>query len=221
MKAILSTFVLASTLLTGVARADDLPHADYERLMQVFEPAQNVVDMADSTDADRAYLPPEAKILENAAACSAAAKDALDHKLDPTAELVFHTVVDGQAKTTVVTLGNIDAKVCQPAAAKGKGLDERRAKAKAAAIEAKLGPFKKLGVAGDKLALVDKFWTEVLGPNEANPTPQVVAKSNVLFRLIKDDDVDYTLMRYEFRGNKQVKVTTQTFHYDPPASKYH
>ena len=42
----------------------------------------------------------------------------------------------------------------------------------------------------------------------------------MLFRLIKDDDWNYTLIRYVFRGNKQVRATTQTFHSDPPASQY-
>lgn len=217
MKTLIATLLLASTAL---ARADQLSPDEHNNLSTIFGRSQSVVDMADSTDADQAYLPSEAEIIKDAAACSAAAKDALAHKADPATTFYFDSVVAGKVKSTTLTLADIDAKVCQPAAAKAKGLDDRRAKVAAAAIEAKLGPYKKLGVAGDKLALVDKFWNEVLGPNEANPTPQVVARSSVLFRLIKDDDWNYTLMRYEFRGNKQLRVTTQSFHHDPPASKY-
>lgn len=222
MKAFLTTLLLASTtLLTpSAARADELDQPTWNKLNQIFTQSEVVVASVDGTDADRANLPPEAKILENAAACSTAAKDALAHNADADTEFLFTDVIAGKVKTTKYVLADVDTKLCQVAATKAKGLDERRAKAAAAAKEAKLGPYKKLGVTGDKLEMVDKYTDELLGPRQAQPTPQIVAKSSVLFRLIKEDDWNYTLQRYQFSGNRRVKVTTQTFHRAPPPSEY-
>ena len=215
MKAILTALLLASTTL---AHADGFSTQDLDNLHGTVNSAQQALGRINANDEDDVAA--EAEVMKRAAACSSSTKDALAKGADPATKMSFTDFIAGKRVDTDVTIGEIDAKICQALAEKAKGLDDRKEKASAAAAEAKLGPFKKLGVAGDKLALVDKFWTEVLGPNQANPTPQVVAKSNVLFRLIKDDDWNYTLIRYQFRGNKQVGVTHQSFHHDPAASNY-
>jgi hypothetical protein len=215
MKTLLTALFLATTTL---AHADGFTTQDLNNLHRTVGSAQQALGRINSND--EADVASEAELTKRAADCSGAVKDALGKGADAATQMSFTDFIAGKRVDVDVTIGEIDVKICQALAEKAKGLDERHAKAAAAAAEAKLGPFKKLGVAGDKLALVDKFWTEVLGPNEANPTPQVVAKSSVLFRLIKDDDFNYTLMRYQFRGNKQVRVTTQSFHHDPAASSY-
>src|SRR3569623_764722 len=221
MKAILTTILLASTVLTGVAHADDMSPAAEKALEDTILAAQvNLNWKMYHPLSELDDLPPEAKIREQAAACSAAVADALAHKADPAMVFRFFFDEPGGIVNKKITLGEAEEKICKPTAEQSVGFDDRRAKAKAAAIEAKLGPNKKLGVAGDKLALVDKHWTQVLGPNQADTTPQVVAKSSDLFSLNKDDEWNYTLIRYQFRGNTQVSAPSQSFHHAPAPAKY-
>lgn len=220
MKAILTTFLLASTLFTTVARADDFSQQDLDKLKSTVQYSQYDLWRIDGTDADRADLRPEAELMKEAADCSAAVKDALAHGADPTTSMWFMTIINQKRHDIDIKISDTDANICQALAAKAKGMDERRAKEAAAAAEAKLGPFKKLGVAGDKLAFVDKHWHEIVGPHQAEFSPQMIAKSSVLFVLYKDDDWNYTLYRYQFRGNKLTGDTHQSFHHDPAASNY-
>ena len=220
MKAILTTFLLASTLFTTVAHADDFSQQDLQKLKGAVERSQDDLWRIGGSDADRDGLT-EARLMKNATDCSAAVKDALAHGADPTTSVWFMTILsDNKRRDIDIKISDIDANICQALAEKSKGMDERRAKEAAAAAEAKLGPFKKLGVAGVKLAFVDKYWYQIVGPNQAEFSPQMIAKSSVLFILQKDDDWNYTLHRYQFRGNKQTGYTHRSFHTNPGPSSY-
>jgi hypothetical protein len=119
-----------------------------------------------------------------------------------------------------VTLGEADATICQPLAKAADGWTEREKAAYAAQNDAVLEPYRKAGVAGDKLELVDDLGKQLIGPGRADPTPAVVAKASVLFSLRHDGFRQWTIVRYAFKGNTQVSVTEKGYRDQPGPDQY-
>ena len=119
-----------------------------------------------------------------------------------------------------VTLGEADAKVCQALAKQADGWTARADAAHAAERDAVLEPYRKLGVAGDKLKLVNDLGKQLIGPGQADPTPAVVAKASVLFSLRHDGFRQWTIVRYAFKSNKQVAITEKGYPDRPGPDQY-
>lgn len=119
-----------------------------------------------------------------------------------------------------VTLGEADAKICQALAKQADGWTARADTAHAAEHDAVLEPYRKAGVAGDKLKLVDDLGKQLIGPHQADPTPAVVAKASVLFSLRHDGFRQWTIVRYAFKGNTQIAVTEKGYADRPGPDQY-
>jgi len=118
------------------------------------------------------------------------------------------------------TLGEADAKVCQALAKQADGWTARSDAAHAAEHDAVLEPYRKAGVAGDKLKLVNDLGKQLIGPRQADPTPVVVAKASALFSLRHDGFRQWTIVRYAFKGNAQVAVTEKGYPDRPGPDQY-
>jgi hypothetical protein len=118
------------------------------------------------------------------------------------------------------TLGEADAKICQPLAQTADGWTARAKAAASAENDAVLEPYRKAGVAGDKLKLVNDLGKQLIGPRQADPTPAVVAKASVLFSLRHDGFRQWTIVRYAFKGNTQVAVTEKGYADRPGPDQY-
>jgi hypothetical protein len=144
--------------------------------------------------------------------CSDRVKNLFDRHFEPSTKL------DLQGKS--YTLDHVDADVCQTLGARIKGWDDRAAATVAAANDAELEPYRKAGVAGDKLKLVNDLGQQLIGPRQAKATPSVVAHANVLFSLRHDDYRVWTIVRYAFSGNKQVSVTEKGYRDQPGPDQF-
>ena len=149
--------------------------------------------------------------------CSLQVKNLLAHDFEPATKLPL--------EHAEATLGEAEAKVCQALAKDADGWDARGKQAVAAANDAELDPYRKAGVAGDKLKLVDDLGKQLIGPGHADPTPAIVARASVLFSVRDegprlDGGHDWTIVRYAFSGNKQTVVTEKRYHDHPGASAY-
>jgi len=128
-------------------------------------------------------------------------------------------------KNGKATLGDADATICQALAKAADGWDDRAKQFYAARDDAKLEPYRKAGVSGDKLKLVGDLGGQLIGPGHADPTPAIVARASVLFSLRDegprlDGGHDWTIVRYAFSGNKQVAVTEHGYHDRPGPGAY-
>jgi hypothetical protein len=117
-------------------------------------------------------------------------------------------------------LGDADAKVCQPLAKAADGWDDRAKEAYAAQRDADLEPFRKVGVAGDKLKLVSDLGEGLIAPGQAEATPARVAHASVLFSLRHDGFRQWTIVRYAFKGNTQISVTEKGYADQPGPDQY-
>jgi hypothetical protein len=117
-------------------------------------------------------------------------------------------------------LGEAEAKICKPLAAAADGWDVRGKQAIAAANDAELEPFRKAGIAGDKLKLVSDLGKELIGPSQAEATPAIVANASVLFSLRHDGFRQWTIVRYAFKGNTQTSVTEKGYADQPGPEQY-
>ena len=122
--------------------------------------------------------------------------------------------------TDPLPLGEADAKICKPLEAAADGWDVRGKQAIAAANDAELEPFRKVGIAGDKLKLVNDLGKELIGPSQAEATPAIVAKASVLFSLRHDGFRQWTIVRYAFKGNTQTRVTEKGYADQPGPEQY-
>jgi hypothetical protein len=118
------------------------------------------------------------------------------------------------------TLGEADAKICQPLAKLADGWGDRAKAAYAAQNDALLEPYRKVGVSGDKLKLVSDLGVALICPGQADPTPARVAKASVLFSLRHDGFRQWTIVRYAFKGNAQVAVTEKGYADRPGPDQY-
>jgi hypothetical protein len=122
--------------------------------------------------------------------------------------------------TDPLPLGEAEAKICKPLAAAADGWDVRGKQAIAAANDAELEPFRKVGITGDKLKLVSDLGKELIGPSQAEATPAIVAKASVLFSLRHDGFRQWTIVRYAFKGNTQIAVTEKGYADQPGPEQY-
>jgi len=123
------------------------------------------------------------------------------------------------------TLGDADAKICQALAKNADGWDSRAKQFYAARNDATLEPYRKAGVSGDKLELVNDLGKQLIGPGHAEATPSIVAGASVLFSVRDegprpDGGHDWTIVRYAFSGNKQIAVTEKGYHAHPGPDAY-
>jgi hypothetical protein len=118
------------------------------------------------------------------------------------------------------TLGEAEANICQKLAKTADGWDARGSRAVAAANDAELEPFRKAGVAGDKLKLVSDLGAQLIAPGQADPTPKKVAASSVLFSLRHDGYRQWTIVRYAFKGNTQISVTEKGYADQPGPAQF-
>jgi hypothetical protein len=96
----------------------------------------------------------------------------------------------------------------------------RGKQAVAEANDAELDPYRKAGVAGDKLKLVGDLGKQLIAPGQADPTPKLVAKSSVLFSLRHDGYRQWTIVRYAFKGNTQIRVTEKGYKDQPGPAQF-
>lgn len=154
-----------------------------------------------------------------------------DHAMycsDQTANLIAHdhprsAVLPLEHGST--RLGEADAKICQVLAKAADGWDARAKQAYAAHKDSLLEPYRKAGVSGDKLKLVDDLGKQLIGPGHAEATPAIVARASVLFSLRDegervDGGHDWTIVRYAFSGNHQTRVTEKGYHDRPGPGAY-
>jgi hypothetical protein len=145
---------------------------------------------------------------------------------------VTHLIKDDYPLTTVMpitdakaTLGEADSTICQALSKAADGWDDRSKQFYAARDDAKLEPYRKAGVSGDKLKLVHDLGVQLIGPGHADPTPAIVARASVLFSVRDegprlDGGHDWTIVRYAFSGNKQSSVTEKRYHDHPGPGAY-
>jgi hypothetical protein len=154
----------------------------------------------------------EQTIRDEAMYCSQRVENLISRQFDRSAKL---PLAHGDA-----TLGDADARICQPLAKAADSWTARSDQAHAARNAAVLEPYRKAGVAGDKLKLVDDLGKQLIGPGQADPTPAVVAKASVLFSLRHDGFRQWTIVRYAFKGNTQIAVTEKGYADRPGPDQY-
>lgn len=121
---------------------------------------------------------------------------------------------------TDTTLGDADTKICQALAKAADGWDKRSDASYEQQRDALLEPYRKAGVAGDKLKLVRDLGEQLIGPRQADPTPSVVAKASALFSLRHDGFRQWTIVRYAFKGNTQISTTEKGYADQPGPDQF-
>jgi hypothetical protein len=159
----------------------------------------------------------EQTIRDQAMYCSQEVENLVSRELDRTSTLPLQ---NADASLANVTLADADARICQPLAKHADGWAALAKEAHKAENLAWLEPYRKAGVHGDKLQLVDDLGKQLIGPRQADPTPAVVAKANVLFSLRHDGFRDWTIVRYAFKGNAQIAVTEKGYADRPGPDQY-
>lgn len=144
--------------------------------------------------------------------CSTQVKNLIKHDIPLATKLPLE---HGEA-----TLGEAEAKICQALAKAADGWDARADKAYAAQDDAELEPFRKVGIAGDKLKLVSDLGQQLIAPGQADATPERVAHASVLFSLRHDGYRQWTIVRYAFKGNTQISVTEKGYKDQPGADQF-
>jgi hypothetical protein len=205
---------------SGPSGDDDTPLPPYHPPLDV----QLIVDFGEVArtiaEIDRHELGPghgtTADTLERKVkTCSEDARGALANGTLPTE---VASLQDGKLK---IKLADIDAQLCQRLAKRIEGWAERENAAREADYEAFRAPYRKAGVGGDKLALVEEYLSRLRAPGQADPTPDNVARANALFVLYQPPGREWTLTRYAFRGNQKVGETEQGFVVRPGPAAYH
>ncbi len=132
------------------------------------------------------------------------------------------------ARSLVVPFGELKAKVCAPV--QGLAVEVRKSieAAAKAEIEKKVAPYRKL-LAGEKLATFierEMYDLSIYGKGGALlQTPEDFKKASLWFQVLgRTDDLGrewWTLRRFQFKGNKLVKVTEDTGPGSmPPSARY-
>lgn len=124
----------------------------------------------------------------------------------------------GDREVWKVHLDEAKEKICDPLAkAAASFADDIKKAADAAEAEAQ-APFKAVGIKGDKLFTCTQYHVlRGIGGGELEPAQ--IKKANVLFAL-QGGDGNYTLYRFQFKGDKLVRTTSQDFYLRPKAKAY-
>lgn len=154
----------------------------------------------------------EQDLRDRAMYCSQQVENLVKHGFEPATKLPLTHLE--------ATLGEADATICQALAKAADGWDDASKKAYAAQDDAELEPYRKAGVAGDKLKLVSDLGQQLIAPGQADPTPAIVARSSALFSLRHDGYRQWTIVRYAFKGNKQISVTEKGYKDQPGADQF-
>ncbi len=206
IKTTLAALFLSTTALAGNPRAldkDDVAPIDG---------AAQWVELIAKGQLKPGHGTKEQALRDRAMFCSQQVDNLLKHDFEPATKL---PLAHGDA-----TLGEADAKICQVLVKDADGWDDRSKKAYAEADDAELEPYRKAGVAGDKLKLVSDLGKQLIAPGQADPTPARVAHASVLFSLRHDGYRQWTIVRYAFKGNQQISVTERGYKDQPGPEQF-
>lgn len=129
----------------------------------------------------------------------------------------------GKSQPFEIAMAEAKVKVCEPLAKTAASFAKDVGAARKAAYEKAAAPYKKVGITGDRLALlvdhVDYAMYAVGGAELRTPTQLKNAK--VIFELLgPGTDGMYILRRYQFSGDKLVATTSREFLLRPGAKHY-
>lgn len=143
--------------------------------------------------------------------CNALTAEAVEYGLDPSQPVKLE---HADAKWSG-TLAELKTQICDKGAAALK-----------AAVEAQLGPFKAVGIAGDKLDMIEEYYP--LGfyipggsYSEGDTDPKALKKANVWFVISEGeacgvDKIEYFFKRYQFDKNQKIaKQSSKEYCGDP------
>jgi len=206
------TTTLAALLLLSTPFAAANPRAIDKDDVDTIDYAAQYVEQIAAGDIQPGHGTKEQELRDRVRDCSRDVKNLLAHDFEPATKLPLE---HGEA-----TLGEAEAKICQALAKDADGWDARGKQAVAAANDAELDPYRKAGVAGDKLKLVSDLGKQLIAPGQADPTPKKVAASSVLFSLRHDGYRRWTVVRYAFKGNTQLRVTEKGYKDQPGPDQF-
>lgn len=146
-----------------------------------------------------------AGLLDTAKECSATVDRLLARGADPDREL--RVEIEG------LTLSNMKQRVCSELEARAKvrvadRKDQEEAIEKARA--AWVAKMNKIGVNGDRLDVMDRYWDGLYGAGHVPLSESQQAKASVMFRSLQDDNFIY-IHKFVFKGNKLLRDETKTY----------
>jgi hypothetical protein len=130
----------------------------------------------------------------------------------------------GVSEYVLMTMKDAKAKVCDTLARRAKTFAKDVGTARPQRTAATAAPYKKVGITGDRLALlVDHIDYAMYGVGGGKlTTPAQLKRANVIFELLgPDTDGIYILRRYQFRGDALISTSSGDFIRRPPARFYH
>jgi hypothetical protein len=121
-----------------------------------------------------------------------------------------------------LTLRQGKLQICDKLAATAKTFVADAQAAKEARYAAQSAPYTKVGITGDRLALfIDRQGYAWYGVGGGEITaPRGLKKASVLFTLSQAADRIWTLTRYQFRGDRLIKSTSEEFLLMPGIKAY-
>lgn len=201
---------ILALLLSATATAAAAPRPLESRDVQPISGAAHVLAQITSGKVTPGHGLMEQTIRDEARDCSQRVENLIARDYPPATPL----------PNTDTTLGEADAKICKALAKAADGWDKRSDESYAAQRDALLEPYRKAGVAGDKLKLVRDLGDQLIAPGQAEATPANVAKASVLFSLRHDGDRQWTIVRYAFKGNTQIRVTEKGYADQPGPDQF-
>ena len=210
-----ASFLIGLCTLRGPASADATPDVG-EAVRALDEPEKDIEWMELNEDAG----------LDQAASGNGDRLIADGRRCFEDVERLIAQHVPTDARFTVraqtLTLGEAKAKICEPLAAKAATWDASIAAAKDGATDKAAAPYKAIGVTGDRLDLMvrhDGYAMYAVGGRELT-SPKAKKAAPVIFELLGDSHSDWTLRRYQFKGDTLVATTERGFRVRPGAAAF-
>lgn len=155
--------------------------------------------------------------LETAQECSAAINRRV---LAGQNENTTHVLIDGYQD---VTLAQVRSEYCDKLASMAQDFDEKVRAAKEEREVSLAAPFKAARMKGDKLELAilaRRGGDKILGVGGVLLTPAQIKRAKLLFITQQDRDGYWTVYRFVFKGDKEVRRTKETYIIRPGSSKF-
>jgi hypothetical protein len=135
-----------------------------------------------------------------------------------------HMVVDVGGKLGKIEIGDGKAKVCGPLMKRAGSFAKDVKDARAKDEEERFGPYKKIGVKGDRLRVLGHYNNAAIrgiGGGELR-TPNAKKAASVFFVTLgpSSDDGTYIVTRYAFKGDTLVSQTDRKYILQPGAKAY-
>jgi hypothetical protein len=129
----------------------------------------------------------------------------------------------GNSQAITIPMRDAKSKVCAPLAKRSKSFATDVGTARTERYAATAAPYKKVGITGDRLALlVDHAAYAMFAVGGAElGTPKQLKAAQIIFELLgPGTEGTYTLRRYQFRGDKLVSTTMREFILRPGTKHY-